>query len=246
MFDFVRSHNRILQIALGVVIIPTFGFFGISSYVQSDEQGVTVASVDGHDITRAEWDVQHRKDIDQVRSRYPNVDLKLLDTPEAQRQSLDKLVRDRVMAAAVFHEGLQASDQRIIREYQTNPEFAEPRAMSKPQRDAWLAQRGLTGDLLFQSIGQNLSANQALQGVGTSGFIPASSMKATTDAWFDQRDIQWQRFDTKDYAAKVQPTDAQVQAYYKAHTADFSAPEQAKIEYLVLDAPALAAQVKVL
>ena len=246
MFDFVRSHNRILQIALGVVIIPTFGFFGISSYVQSDEQGVTVASVDGHDITRAEWDVQHRKDIDQVRSRYPNVDLKLLDTPEAQRQSLDKLVRDRVMAAAVFHEGLQASDQRIIREYQTNPEFAEPRAMSKPQRDAWLAQRGLTGDLLFQSIGQNLSANQALQGVGTSGFIPASSMKATTDAWFDQRDIQWQRFDTKDYAAKVQPTDAQVEAYYKAHTADFSAPEQAKIEYLVLDAPALAAQVKVL
>lgn len=246
MFDFVRSHNRLLQIALGVVIIPTFGFFGISSYVQSNEQGVAVASVDGHDITRAEWDTQHRKDIDQVRSRYPNVDLKLLDTPEAQRQSLDKLVRDRVMAAAVLHENLQASEQRIIQEYRTNPEFAEPRAMDKAQRDVWLAQRGLTGDLLFQSIGQNLSANQALQGVGLSGFIPASSMKTTTDAWFDQREIQWQRFDTKDYAAQVQPTDAQVDAYYKAHTAEFGAPEQAKIEYLVLDAAALAAQVKVL
>lgn len=246
MFDFVRSHNRLLQIALGIVIIPTFGFFGISSYMDSNEQGVAVASVDGRDITRSEWDVQHRKDIDQVRSRYPGVDLKLLDTPEAQRQSLEKLVRERVMAAAVVHEGLQASEQRIIREYQTNPEFADPRAMPKAQRDVWLAQRGLTGDLLFQTIGQNLSANQALQGIGVSGFIPASSMKVTTDAWFDQRDIQWQRFDTKDYADKVQPTDAQVDAYYKAHTAEFGAPEQAKIEYLVLDAPALAAQVKVL
>ena len=247
MFDFVRSHNRLLQIALGVLIIPAFGIFGVQSYTSmNDEQSQAVATVDGRDISRADWDAQRRKDIDQVRGRYPNVDLKLLDTPEAQRQSLDKLVRQRVMAAAVAREGLQASDQRIIREYQTNPEFAEPRAMAKPQRDAWLAQRGLTGDLLFQTIGQNLSSNQALQGVGLSGFIPVSSMKATTDAWFDQRDIQWQRFDTKDYAAQAQPTDAQVDAYYKAHTAEFGAPEQAKIDYLVLDAPALAAQAKVL
>jgi peptidyl-prolyl cis-trans isomerase D len=71
-------------------------------------------------------------------------------------------------------------------------------------------------------------------------------MKATTDAWFDQREIQWQRFDTKDYAAQSQPTDAQVDAYYKAHTASFGAPEQARIEYLVLDAASLTAQVKVL
>ncbi len=246
MFDFVRSHNRILQVGLGLLIIPTFGFFGISSYMQSNEQGLAVASVDGRDISRAEWDTQHRKDIDQIRSRYPGVDLKLLDTPEAQRQSLDKIVRERVMAAAVAHEGLQASDQRVIREYQTSPEFAEPRAMDKPQRDAWLAQRGLSGNLLFDMIGQNLSRNQALQGVAVSGFIPATSMKASTDAWFDQRDIQWQRFDTKDYAAQAQPTDAQVDAYYKAHVADFFAPEQAKIEYLVLDAAALQSQAKVL
>ncbi len=246
MFDFVRSHNRILQVGLGLLIIPTFGFFGISSYMQSNEQGLAVASVDGRDISRAEWDTQHRKDIDQIRGRYPNVDLKLLDTPEAQRQSLDKIVRERVMAAAVAHEGLQASDQRIIREYQTSPEFAEPRAMDKPQRDAWLAQRGLSGNLLFDMIGQSLSRNQALQGVAVSGFIPATSMKASTDAWFDQRDIQWQRFDTKDYATQAQPTDTQVEAYYKAHVADFFAPEQAKIEYLVLDAAALQSQAKVL
>ena len=246
MFDFVRSHNRILQVALGLLIIPTFGFFGISSYMQSNEQGVAVASVDGRDITRAEWDVQHRKDVDQIRGRYPNVDPKLLDTPEAQRQSLDKLVRDRVLAAAVAREGLQASDQRIIREYQTSAEFAELRAMPKAQRDAMLAQRGMSGNVLFDMIGQNLSRNQALQGVNASGFLPATAMKASTDAWFDQRDIQWQHFDTKDYAAQAQPTDAQVDAYYKAHSADFFAPEQARIEYLVLDAASLQSQAKVL
>jgi len=246
MFDFVRSHNRLLQVALGVLIIPTFGIFGITSYMQTNEASLAVASVDGHDISRADWDAQHRKDVDQIRGRYPGVDLKLLDTPEMQRQSLDKIVRDRVLAAAVTHEGLQASEQRIIREYQTSPEFAEPRGMDKAQRDAWLAQRGLSGNLLFDMIGQSLSRNQALQGVNVSGFLPATAMKASSDAWFDQRDIQWQRFDTKDYAAQAQPTDAQVEAYYKAHAADFFAPEQARIEYLVLDAATLQSQAKVL
>jgi peptidyl-prolyl cis-trans isomerase D len=244
MFDFVRSHNRLLQIALGVLIIPTFGFFGITSYLQSGEGTVAVASVDGRDITRAEWDNQHRKEVDAARQRNPQADLKQLDTPEAQRASLDSIVRDRVMQAAVAHEHLAVSDDRIVREYQTNPQFAQLRAMTKDQRDAFLAQRGLTGNQLYDNIGQGLTRNQALDGVSSSGFIPASSLKSATDAWFDQRDIQWQRFDTKDYAAKIQPTDAQVEAYYKAHAADFFAPEQAKIEYLVLDPTALAAQVK--
>lgn len=245
MFDFVRSHNRLLQIVLGLLIIPSFGIFGVQSYLSlNNEQTQPVASVDGKDISRAEWDNQHRKDVDQIRRRNPQADLKQLDTPESQRQSLDSIVRDRVMQAAVAHQHLSVSDERIIHEYQTNPQFEQLRAMPKAERDAILAQQGLSGNLLFENIGQSLSRNQALQGVATSGFLPASAMKATTDAWFDQRDIQWQRFDIKDYAAQAQPTDAQVEAYYKAHSADFFAPEQAKIEYLVLDAAALQSQVK--
>ena len=244
MFDFVRSHNRLLQIALGVLIIPTFGIFGITSYMQTNEGTVAVASVDGRDISRADWDVQHRKDVDQIRRRAPQVDLKLLDTPEAQRRSLDLLVHDRVLAAAVTHERLSVSDERALQYYQTSAEFADPRAMTKPQRDAWLAERGLTADGLIQVISSRLATEAAQQGVAVSGFLPAASLKSATDAWFDQRDVQWQRFDAKEYAAKIQPTDAQVDAYYKAHSAEFFAPEQARIEYLVLDPAALTAQVK--
>ena len=244
MFDFVRSHNRVLQVMLGIVIIPVFGFVGLSSYLQPNEAAVPVASVDGHDITHADWDAQRRQDIDQIRSRNPQVDLKLLDTPEAQRRSLDSLVRDRVLQASVVRENLAVSDERVAHEYQTNPEFDQLRAMPKATRDAVLAQQGLGGNALLQNIARQLARNQAQQGVAISGFMPASSMKASTDAWFDQRDIQWQRFDPKDYAAAIQPTDAQVEAYYKAHAADFVAPEQAKVEYLVLDAPALQSQVK--
>jgi peptidyl-prolyl cis-trans isomerase D len=244
MFDFVRSHNRVLQVMLGIVIIPVFGFVGLSSYLQPNEAAVPVASVDGHDITHADWDAKRRQDIELIRSRNPQVDLKLLDTPEAQRRSLDSIVRERVLQAAVQHENLSVSEERVVHEYQTNPEFDQLRAMPKATRDAVLAQQGLSGNILFDRIGRSIAQSQAQQGVALSGFAPASALKASTDAWFDQRDIQWQRFDTKDYAAAIQPTDAQVEAFYKAHAADFVAPEQAKIEYLVLDAAALQSQVK--
>ena len=243
MFDFVRSHNRVLQVVLGIVIIPTFGFVGLQTYLQSNEEAVAVASVDGRDITRADWEQQRRTDVDNIRTRNPQVDLKLLDTPQFQRQSLDGLVRERVLRAAVLHDSLSASDERILNEYKTNPQYDQLRAMTKAQRDAFLAARGMSGDLLFQNIGAELTRVQALRGVADSSFVPASSHKAAFDALFDTRDIQWQRFDVKDYAA-IKPTDAEVEAYYKAHAAAFFAPEQAKIEYLVLDAAALQAQVK--
>ena len=244
MFDFVRSHNRVLQVVLGIIIIPTFGIVGLSSYLQTNEEAVAVASVDGRDVSRAEWQAQRRTDIDTIRNRNPQVDLKLLDTPEFQRQSLDSLVRQRVMRAAVIHQDLAVSDERILNEYKHNAAYDEIRAMSKEQRDAFLAARGMSGNLLYQNIGEGLTRVAALRGVVDSSFVPASSSKAAFDALFDMRDIQWQRFDVKDYAAAIVPTDAQVDAYYKAHAAAFFAPEQARIEYLVLDAPALQAQVK--
>jgi peptidyl-prolyl cis-trans isomerase D len=51
---------------------------------------------------------------------------------------------------------------------------------------------------------------------------------------------------SKDYLAKVTPTDADIEKYYKdRHAAQFQAPEQATIEYVVLDIDALKKRVTV-
>ncbi len=247
MFDFVRSHNRLLQVMLGLIIIPLFVASGVQGYTHFfSEAAETVASVDGKEITRAEWDNQHRQAIDRMRNQHPNVDLKTLDTAAAKRETLDTIIRDRVMQAATFHEDLGASDERTKVFIATNPQFQQLRSLDKAQLTAVLAQQGMTPDSFFDRVKDELGKQQPLQGVSVSGIVPATATKAALDAWFDQREIQWQRFDTKDYLAAIQPTDAQVQAYYadKAHAAEFKAPEEAKIEYVVLDVEALKAQVK--
>jgi peptidyl-prolyl cis-trans isomerase D len=54
-------------------------------------------------------------------------------------------------------------------------------------------------------------------------------------AFFEKREVQIVNFPATDFAAKVSPTDAELEAYYKAHPKEFQAPESVNIEYLVLD-----------
>jgi hypothetical protein len=54
MFDFVSKHKRILQIVLGLTIIP-FAFFGLESYTRSMSGAGDVASVDGTPISQREF-----------------------------------------------------------------------------------------------------------------------------------------------------------------------------------------------
>jgi peptidyl-prolyl cis-trans isomerase D len=58
---------------------------------------------------------------------------------------------------------------------------------------------------------------------------------------YQQREIQVQRFDAKDYLAKVAPTDAEIEAYYKdpANAAQFRAPERRRSSTSSLDLDAL-------
>lgn len=52
-------------------------------------------------------------------------------------------------------------------------------------------------------------------------------------------------FKPSDYSAKLTPSDADLQAFYKAHLAQYQAPESAKIEYVVLDMASVKANITV-
>jgi peptidyl-prolyl cis-trans isomerase D len=65
--------------------------------------------------------------------------------------------------------------------------------------------------------------------------------RAALEALLQQREVQVLRFDSKDQTANVKPSEADLAAYHKAHEAQFRTPEQASIDYVVLDLDALKA-----
>src|SRR5688500_18409080 len=115
MFDFVRNNTRVLFFVLMLLIIPSFVFFGVQGYTQFREGADEVAKVAGQPISGAELEAAHRNQIERVRQQMPGIDVKMLDTPEMRRETLDALVRERVMAAAANDLHLVTDDERLHR-----------------------------------------------------------------------------------------------------------------------------------
>ncbi len=245
MFDTIRNHKKYLMGFLMILIIPSFVLFGIEGYTRFDAAGEAVATVDGTEITQVEWDQAHQIESQRLREAMPTLDARLLDSPEARYATLERLVRDRVLATAAQKLNLFTSDQRLARELQQNEAIA---ALRKPDGSldveayrALVARQNMTPEMFEARVRADLSQRQVSQSIVGSGFAPVGLANVSLNAFFERREVQVARFNATDYAARVKPTDAEIEAFYNANGPLFQAPEQADIEYLVLDASALQA-----
>jgi peptidyl-prolyl cis-trans isomerase D len=236
MFEFVRTHTRLLQFLLLILILPSFVVFGIQGYSKFTEGGnATVAKVAGVAVTQGEWDASHQQQVERVRRQSPNVDIKLLDSPAARAETLDALLRERVLATAAEKLHLAVSDERLQRLFISDPQFAMIRNADGSVNKDLLAAQGMSSEIFAARLRQDLSLQQVQGGITGSALAPATDVGQALDALLQRREIRIARFDTKDYLARVNPSDAEIEAFYKAHEAEFRAPEQATIDYVVLD-----------
>ncbi len=246
MFDFVRTHTRLALGFMLLLIIPSFVFFGVQGYSQFNEAGNdTVAKVDGQGITRAEWDDAHKRYLDQVRRQAPTLDPATLDTPALRKDTLDGMIRERLLLAAANRLHLLPTDARMARLFDSDPQFAGLRGPDGRISRELLVAQGMSPALFDQRLRQDLGARQVLGGITQT--VPAAALPASAalDAFLQRRAVQMQRFDPATYRDKVQPTDADVEAYFKTNEAQFKAPEQASIEYVMLDLATLSQGVSV-
>ena len=236
MFDFVRKHNRLFLGLILILILPSFVVFGIQGYSGMTEgANASVAKVDGQKITQAEWDASHQQQAQRVRQQRPEIDPKLLDTPEARAQTLDALVRERVLAVASDKLHLTVSPERLQRLFVTDPQFAMLRNADNSINKDLIAAQGMSVAAFEQRLRQDLTLQQVQGGITGSVLVAAAPVNQALDALLQRREIRFTKFSTPDYLAKVAPTDADIEAFYKQNEAMFRAPEQASIEYVVLD-----------
>jgi peptidyl-prolyl cis-trans isomerase D len=234
MFDFFRKYNKIVMIFLFLLIIPSFVLFGVERYQGgSDEK---VARVDGQPITKPEWDQQHRVETDRIRQQSPNVDPTVLESDALRYATLERMVRDRVLAAAAAKGNMTVSEERLSRIFAQDQGLAGFRTPDgKFDREAFQRVTGRTPEQYEASVRSDMATQQVLLGVSGTAFTPPALAATTINAFYDSREIQVARFSPDGFASKVTVSDADIEAYYKDHAAQFQAPERADVEYLVLD-----------
>jgi peptidyl-prolyl cis-trans isomerase D len=239
MFDFVRNHSRLTLGFLLLLIIPSFVVFGIEGYSRFNAAGnEAVARVAGQNVTRGEWEQAHDRLIDRARRQGPEA-AEPLRSEQARMDTLEGLLRERVLMAAATDQHLFPPVPRLARLFDADPQYAGLRGPDGKLSRELLAQLGMTPEMFDQRLRQDYGMRQVLAGVAGSGFAPASTAAQSLDALLQRREIQVQRFDPVAYRPKVNPTEAELEAFYKANAGLFRTPEQAQIEYVVLDADVL-------
>ena len=248
MFEAIRKHSKIVMFLLFLLVIPSFVLVGIDSNYFSEKSPV-VARVDGHKITQADWDNAHREETDRIRAQSPNVDPKQLDTPQARYATLERLVRDRVFAAAAQSSHLITSDARLARALQDIPAIA---ALKRPDGSldteayrSLVGAQGLTPEGFEANVRRELSVSQVMGGVMSTAFATDAAAKLAFDSLYQRREIQVARFNASDYAKQVNPTEADIEAFYKANAQRFQQQEQAAVEYVVLDLDSVRSGIRV-
>jgi peptidyl-prolyl cis-trans isomerase D len=247
MFEFIRTHQRLMQFLLLLLILPSFVLVGVSSYNSRGGSNDGVATVDGKSITQQEWEAAQRRQLDQARQMMgAQFDQKLFDTPEAKQAVLDQLVAERALNAEIVRQHLTVNDaalQKAIMEIQAFRK--EDGSFDMDRYKAALAAQGMTPDSFDARMRHDLAVQQLVGSVQQTAFAPRTIANRLSDINDQEREVQEQLFPAANYVSQVKVTDDMVKAFYDKNAALFQVPESVKAEYVVFNPSVVEKQVTV-
>ncbi|MFQ6756611.1 peptidyl-prolyl cis-trans isomerase [Cereibacter sphaeroides] len=159
----------------------------------------------------------------------------------AKAFGLDQQVRRRLVTeAALSNEadriGLSVGDARVAREITGTDAFHGPSGQFDRETYRLVLRQNNLSEGEFETGLREDMARSLLQGAVGGGFIAPAQMVDTLHAYIAERRSFGLLRVTEANLAKplAAPTDAELQAWYEAHPADFTAPETKRITYAAL------------
>lgn len=239
MFDFVNRKKRIVQVIMGLAVLP-FLFWGVESY-RNTGQGGFVAIVDGEEIPRREYEQALRDHQERMRAMMgANFDSAMLDSFEIRNSVLERLIQQRLLQREAVNNGFVVLDSLLVKTIREIPAFQKDSKFSKQQYEELLKAQGLTPKVFESRVRQELLLQQLLDGYSEYGFAPKAVAERIKYLSEVKREINQYLIDPEQFIAEVTPTEEAIAAYYEKHKDDFDLPEQVRVEYVILSLDAVA------
>lgn len=247
MLEFIRTHRRLMQFLLLLIIFPSFAFLGLESYTRMSDRDEPVAKVAGQNITQQEWTAAQSRQLDRFRQMFgEQFNPAMFDTPEARQGVLDNLIAQKALAAYVADNYLTVSDDTVRKTIVEIQGLTDADGkFDKERYKALLAAQGMTPDKFEAGLRRDLAIQQTNAVIQGTAFSPKTV--ATRIATLNQqvRNVQELPFTPAAFKSQVKLTDAMLEAYYKKNAAQFEIPETVKAEYVVLSGELVESQIKV-
>ncbi|MBV6272051.1 SurA N-terminal domain-containing protein [Alcaligenaceae bacterium CGII-47] len=244
MFDFIRTHQRLMQLILLVLIVPSFaliGMSGYSTYVSGDHE---IARVGESSVTQEEFDQARRNQLQQMQeSSQGRFDPSMLDNPDARRALLEQLIDRRTQIVVASNDRFSVSDGALRRAIAAMPQLQVDGQFSPERYNQILASSGMTPRDFEAGQRAELALSRVLGPIGDTAGLPKSVLNLLEQALTEERTVRMRVFDPSDYQADIKVSDEDIKAWYEAHQDALRLPEQVAIQYILLDEAAALASV---
>ncbi|NDF80672.1 MAG: peptidylprolyl isomerase [Methylophilaceae bacterium] len=234
MLEKFRSYaqTKAAQVILALILIP-FALFGIDSYLNQAGNNLSIAKVNGYKIALPEYN----RAIENVRNRMmtegKKVDPAMFDSFEFKESVVDGLISKQLVNNDIKKSKFKITDQQLSQYIIGMPEFQKDGKFSQELYDKVLQSNQLTPKKFEESIRNDLLIQQVRDGLQKLTFIPPNNLAETLKASSQQREISVAEFKTKEYMAKANIAEKEMQAFYDQNKSKFLAPEQVKAEFVV-------------
>lgn len=243
MFDFIRTHQRLMQLILLILVVPSFVFLGISGYsvVTADP---AVADIGKLSVTKQEFTQAQRNQLQQMQeSSQGRFDPALLDNPQARQALMDQLIDRKVQVAVATKDHFSVSDNTLRRAIAAMPQLQVDGQFSSDRYHEVLASLGVTPRDFEAGQRAELALDTVLGPVRDTAALPQPVLDGLKRALTEERTVRLRVFQADDFRKGVTIGADDVKAWYDAHQDTLRLPEQVAADYLVLDEAAAMASV---
>ncbi|GAB4299404.1 MAG: peptidylprolyl isomerase [Thiohalomonadaceae bacterium] len=246
MLQFIRERAQswIAWVIVILIIIP-FALWGINQYFDGGKE-LPAAKVNDTEISQQRLQqvfYQQQQRLQEMLGA--NYRPEMFPEEQMRRQVLDGLIEQELLVQTAADSGMRIGNALLAATIHNVPAFQVDGRFSQQAYETALRSRGMEAKSFEADLRRDMLTQQFYAGIARSDFSTPAERRVMQQLLGQQRDIGFLVLPLTDFTAKVQITDAEVQAYYEAQGALFMQPEQVSIAYLELSAEQIAQGIKI-
>lgn len=234
-----------IRIFMGILVL-SFAVWGVADFLSGAAQK-PLAEVSGEPISGPEFNAEFQREVLRLQ-RQENGDF---DAARARQLGLDKQVLRQMIVRMMFDRhvgeiGLTASDLTVAQSIRDDPNFQD--ALGQFDRLGFartLRDNGFSEASFVERVRAEVARRQLIAAITAGAQPPKSMVEAVLRRYNEMREANLLLIPQTAVKAPPKPAEADLEAFYNANPALFTAPETRSVTYLTLTPDTLSSGITV-
>ncbi len=233
MLQWLRKYSRSWFIALAIgAIVVVFIFWGVGSFKSPRFQ--EVASVNGMPIMMTAYLRQYNELIRNYQER-TQVELteETIKALRFKEQALNQLINEVLLMQAAERLGISVTTAELQDQIRRIPYFQEDGQFSERRYRTMLSRSRLSPTDFEVQERSRMLLQKFIQAVTSFAKVSDGELQQFFQLAREQVAVHYLVVSPQAFMGRVNPSDAEVAAYYQQHQAEFRLPERARVRYVL-------------